>query len=91
MIDINRTRYVVVDVKTGNIFCGLARHYEFKPPKDIGDTAIKTYLSETKARVSFEMSWSSNIYDHEIQGFREWEWERDYRIVKCTERLKEVE
>lgn len=91
MIDIKRTRYVVVDVETGNIFCGLARHYEFKNPREIGDTAIKTYLSETKARASFEMSWGSMIYDREKLSHRKWEWGKDFKIIRCTERLQEEE
>lgn len=89
MIDIKRTRYAVVEAKSGRIFCGLARHFEFKSPEDIGDTAIKTYVSEIKAKTSFEMSWSHTIYDNEICAFREWEWGKDFKIVKCTERLKE--
>lgn len=56
MIDIKRMRYVVILDDT-KIFCGLARHYEFKDISDIGDTAIKTYLSERKARASFLSSW----------------------------------
>lgn len=91
MIDIKRTRYAVVEVESGKIFCGLARHFEFKSPDDIGDTAIKTYLSEIKAKTSFEMSWGASIYDPRIKDRREWEWGKDYKIVKCTESLKEEE
>lgn len=91
MINIKRTRYAVVEVKTGNIFCGLARQFEFRNPEKIGDTAIKTYTSETKARSSFEMSWGREVFDNEILDFRKWEWGRDFRIVKCIESLKEEE
>lgn len=52
---IARKRWVIV--KDNDIFCGLARNYKFKPIDDIGDTAIKTYLSKKKAETSFESSW----------------------------------
>lgn len=56
MISIKRERWVVVLDDT-KIFCGLARNYHFKEIDDIGNTSIKTYLSETKARTSFKASW----------------------------------
>lgn len=52
---IERERWVIV--KGNEIFCGLARHYQFKPIDDIGNTAIKTYLSKNKAESSFLSSW----------------------------------
>ena len=91
MIDIKRTRYVVMDAENGNIFCGLARRFEFRSPENIKDIAIKTYLSEIKAKVSFEMSWQAYIYDSKIKSYRKWEWGKDYKIVKCVESLKEAE
>lgn len=56
MISIKRKRYVIVK-DNKYIFCGLARNYQFKSIDDIGDTAVKTYLSEKKARASFISSW----------------------------------
>jgi len=56
-MEICRVRYIVVRNNRTEIFCGLARHYQFKPIDDIGDTAIKTYLSEKKAKSSFISSW----------------------------------
>lgn len=56
---IKRKRYVVMRNNRTEIFCGLARNYMFKPVNDIGDTAIKTYLSEKKAKSSFFSSWSN--------------------------------
>lgn len=53
---ISRTRWVITRNKGTEIFCGLARHYQFKSIHDIGDTAIKTYLSRNKAIESFESS-----------------------------------
>ena len=52
---IERERWVII---RGNyIFCGLARHYKFKRIDDLGNTAIKTYLSKGKAESSFVSSW----------------------------------
>jgi hypothetical protein len=52
---IERERWVIV--KGNEIFCGLARNYQFKPIDNIGNTAIKTYLSKNKAESSFISSW----------------------------------
>ena len=41
----------------GELFCGLARSFTFKKPEDIGNTPIKTYMSETKAKNGFLSSW----------------------------------
>lgn len=39
------------------IFCGLARNYELVPIDEIGDKAVKTYLSKKKAESAFKLSW----------------------------------
>lgn len=52
---IERERWVII--KGDEIFCGLARNYQFKPIDNIGNTAIKTYLSKNKAESSFTTSW----------------------------------
>lgn len=52
---IERERWVII--KGDEIFCGLARNYQFKPIDNIGNTAIKTYLSKNKAESSFLSSW----------------------------------
>lgn len=54
-----RKRWVILRNGGKEIFCGLARNYQFKAIQDIGDTAIKTYLSRNKAIASFEASWDS--------------------------------
>ena len=54
-LKIKRERWVIV--KGEEIFCGLARCYQFKPIDSIGNTAIKTYLSKSKAETSFASSW----------------------------------
>lgn len=54
---IERKRWVIMRNNRTEIFCGLARNYQFKKVNEIGNTAIKTYLSENKALSSFESSW----------------------------------
>lgn len=54
---IERKRWVIMRNNRTEIFCGLARHYQFKNVNDIGDTAVKTYLSKNKALASFKNSW----------------------------------
>jgi hypothetical protein len=59
---ISRERWVIIRNGT-DIFCGLARNYQFKPIDNIGDAAIKTYLSEQKAISAFERSWNKREND----------------------------
>lgn len=54
---IERKRWVIMRNNRTEIFCGLARNYQFKNVNDIGDTAVKTYLSKKKALASFKNSW----------------------------------
>ena len=75
-IRIERKRYVIIrDGK--EIFCGLARHYKFKPISDIGDAAIKTYLSRNKAIAAFNRSWSEDFDDSR------------YKVIEVTESIVE--
>ena len=80
MIDIKRERWVIV--KGNEIFCGLARSYQFKPINDIGNTAIKTYLSKNKAEASFLSSWwnSKKLLES-----------GEAKAIKVVESLEEVE
>lgn len=82
MLTIKRTRYVVINSRN-EIFCGLARHYTFKPIDDLGDTAIKTYLSEKKAKSSFLSSW----YGSKEEDFKD----GTFRVVRVIESLTESE
>lgn len=77
MINIIRKRWVITRDGT-DIFCGLARRYQFKPFDNIGDTAIKTYLSRNKAVASFESSWAK--YDN-----------NRYKAIEVTESIMESE
>ena len=54
---IRRKRWVIMRNNCTEIFCGLARSFNFKPVDNIGNTAIKTYLSKNKALARFESSW----------------------------------
>ena len=76
-----RKRYIVVN-DNNEIFCGLARMYHFKPIDNIGDTAIKTYLSAEKAKSSFLSSWGSSALEGLETG--------KYRIVEVEESIKEI-
>lgn len=58
-IYISRKRYIVVRDDM-DVLCGLARNYQFKPISGIGNTAVKTYLSEKKAWAGFKSSWKIN-------------------------------
>ena len=78
---IKRTRYIVMR-NDGAIFCGLARHYQFKPVKEIGDTAIKTYLSENKAKASFLSSW----WDSRKEDFDSGK----YKVVEVNEIIEAI-
>lgn len=81
MIEITRERWIIVRQNEPiEIFCGLARNYKFKPINEIGDTAIKTYLSKSKAESSFVSSWTGG-YDLLVQGRA--------RAVKVTEFITE--
>ena len=81
-IILKRTRYIVIR-NDGAIFCGLAKNYKFKLVKEIGDTAIKTYLSENKAKASFLISW----WDSKKEDFESGK----YRVVKVSEILEDGE
>ena len=55
MINIKRQRWIIV--RDGQeVYCGTAKNYYFKPIEDIGNTAIKTYMSKAVAIASFNAS-----------------------------------
>lgn len=45
---IERTRYIIRRKSDNAIMCGLARNFKFKKESEIGDAAIKTYVSGQK-------------------------------------------
>lgn len=77
---IERERWVII--KGNEIFCGLARNFQFKPIDNIGNTAIKTYLSKNKVESSFLSSWRDS---------KELLESGDVKIVKVIESLISVE
>lgn len=78
MINIKRQRWIIV--RDGQeVYCGTAKNYYFKPIEDIGNTAIKTYMSKAVAIASFNASWHDDYDDDHI------------KIVPITERIREVE
>lgn len=84
MINIKRTRYVVVrEILEGRteMFCGLARNYEFKSIENIGNTSIKTYSSQNKAKSSVISSWCGTK-----TGFEN----GTYKVVKVVETIVEA-
>ena len=62
---IERKRWIIMRNNRTEIFCGLARNYQFKNVNEIGDTADKTYLSKNKALASFENSWRKPDFEVE--------------------------
>lgn len=83
-MNITRIRYVVMTSDRKKIFCGLARHYQLKDIEDIGDTSIKTYLSEKKAKSSFLSSWYDSKEEDFLDGGK-------YIVVKVIESITEIE
>lgn len=62
---IQRKRWVIMRNNRTEIFCGLARNFNFKPIDNIGNTAVKTYRSKSTAINSFEKSWWNIDFDYE--------------------------
>ena len=70
---IERARYIVRRKSDDAIMCGLARCFKFKKESEIGNTAIKTYVSKKKA---LSAAWLSYGYT-----------EDDIYIEKITETI----
>lgn len=47
---IERKRYVVMRKNRIEVWCGLAKHFSFRPISEIRDVSVKTYRSEAQAR-----------------------------------------
>lgn len=80
MLNIKRKRYVIIR-DDSDIFCGLARNYQFKKIGDIGNTSIKTYATKETAQKAFV----SNVWyaDEMIAQGR-------IKIVKVLEGIEEI-
>lgn len=68
---IERERWIIMRNNRAEIFCGLARNYQFKPVDDVGNTAIKTYRSKNTALSSFESSWHKPDFEVEAVKIKE--------------------
>ena len=79
---IKRIRYVIVRTEDEAVFCGLAKKYQFKTLDKIGDTEIKTYMSETKAKASFLNSWWNSKKEDFENG--------TYKVVKVFQILEKA-
>ena len=79
---IKRIRYVIVRTEDEAVFCGLAKKYQFKTLDEIGDTEIKTYMSETKAKASFLNSWWNSKKEDFENG--------TYKVVKVFQILEKA-
>ena len=57
MENIYRYRWAIINPKTQEIFCGLAKNYKFKRADCLVGSSLKTYESEKKAKSAFIRSW----------------------------------
>ena len=80
MLNIKRERYVIIR-DDSEIFCGLARNYQFKKIGDIGNTSIKTYATkETAQKAVVSNVWYAD--EMIVQG--------RIKIVKVLEGIEEI-
>ena len=77
---IKRIRYVIVRTKDEAVFCGLAKHYQFKTLGELGNTEIKTYMSAGIAKASFLNSWWGSKKEDFENG--------TYKVVKVFQILQ---
>jgi hypothetical protein len=56
-MNFSRERWVVFRESDNKIFCGQARHYEWRDLKKIGNANICTYMSEKKALAAVRASY----------------------------------
>ena len=68
---IERTRYIIRRKSDNAIMCGLARCFQFKKESEIGNTAIKTYVSEKKALSAVWLSYGYTEDDVYIEKITE--------------------
>lgn len=47
---IERKRYVVMRRNRTEVWCGLSKHFSFRPISEVKDVSAKTYRSEAQAR-----------------------------------------
>ena len=57
---IERKRYVVMRRNRTEVWCGLSKHFSFRPITEVKDVSVKTYRSEAQARSGCS-SWDRNF------------------------------
>lgn len=57
---IERKRYVVMRRNRTEVWCGLSKHFSFRPITEVKDISVKTYRSEAQARSGCS-SWDRNF------------------------------
>ena len=84
MINISRRRYIVIrNIGNGDeVFSGLARNYQFTSVDNLGNIAIKTYMTANKAKASVLGSWYGATEEAFENG--------TYRVVPVDENIIEV-
>lgn len=47
---IERRRYIVMRRNRTEVWCGLSKHFSFRPITEVKDVSVKTYRSKAQAR-----------------------------------------
>lgn len=63
---IQRKRYIITRNHRTEIFCGMARNYQFRNIELINHAPIKTYRSKNSALSGFDRSWSCPDFEIEV-------------------------
>ena len=59
-MNITRKRFVIMRNNRSEVWCGLSKHFYFKPISEIKDTSVKTYCSQAQAEAGCS-SWDRNF------------------------------
>ena len=59
-MNITRKRFVIMRNNRSEVWCGLSKHFYFKPISEIKDTSVKTYRSQAQAEAGCS-SWDRNF------------------------------
>ena len=62
---IERKRYVVMRRNRTEVWCGLSKHFSFRPITEVKDVSVKTYRSEAQARSGCS-SWDRDFEDDPV-------------------------
>lgn len=59
-MNITRKRFIVMRNNRSEVWCGLSKHFYFKPISEVKDTSVKTYRSQAQAEAGCS-SWDRNF------------------------------